>query len=121
LQHTSQSTGNLDKVQWERLSLMLSTALNMEPSSINDLATFHQLKNRLVEQQIMTESAYTTRGQMDNLPHRTFPVQLSQNGLEWVVSYGAPGHMVVGKGDSPQAACNDFDHKWLGIQGEDIE
>ncbi len=55
--------------------------------------------------------------QMLNLPHRTLPLKIYNDGVSWVVVYVCPeGEPLVGRADTPQLALIDFDHQWLGLK-----
>ena len=55
------------------------------------------------------------------LPHRIYGATLKHDGLEWVAMFGYDEQgqpQLVGRGASPAAALNDFDHKWYGLETE---
>jgi hypothetical protein len=55
-------------------------------------------------------------------PHQIYRPMLSHDGFVWVATIEAnDGSRVEGRGDCPQAAYNDFDHKWMGVPREDTE
>jgi hypothetical protein len=55
--------------------------------------------------------------QMMNLPHRTLPIKIYNDGLAWIAAYECPeGEPLVGRGDNPRSALNDFDEQWLGLK-----
>lgn len=55
--------------------------------------------------------------QMLNLPHRTLPLKIYNDGLTWIAEYVCPeGEPLVGRGETPQLALCDFDQHWLGLK-----
>lgn len=60
-----------------------------------------------------------TRVQMSMRPSKTMHINLSNDGLQWVVRLQMdsldPRSDLVGTGDSPEKACIDFDYKWYGV------
>ena len=52
------------------------------------------------------------------LPHNRYGPALTHDGLEWVASFGHDQEgkpLIVGRGDSPNAALMDFSNKWFGL------
>lgn len=65
-------------------------------------------------------AAELVRMQMSMRPSKTMHINLSNDGLQWVVRLQVdsldPRSDLVGVGDSPEKACVDFDYKWYGIE-----
>jgi hypothetical protein len=51
------------------------------------------------------------------LPHRRFHIPVYNDGVSWIAEFKCPeGEPLVGRGDSPALALNDFDEQWLGLK-----
>lgn len=116
LQHI-QSQSHIAKRQLEELSMLLATLLRAEPNTVSDMATRILLEKQLAEQKIETEKAQTFFHQRKTLPHSTYGCSLSNDGVSWIAKINlAEGGMLVGRGESPAKALNDFDEQWLGLK-----
>ena len=111
-----------------------SSQLSMGPNIANDSDSSRQLHRlRVVKAQVeLTEASVKVQiakehleeskhnrlsAQMLNLPHRTLPLKIYNDGLTWIAAYECPeGEPLVGRGDSPQLALCDFDQHWLGLK-----
>lgn len=81
------------------------------------LETSRQLQVQIENQQLETEKAATAYEQRRQLPHRTYALILSHDGVSWIAKADYPGNTsLVGRGECPATALNDFDEQWLGIK-----
>jgi len=76
------------------------------------------LRKQVAMEQLKTAKSQTTGVQYASLPHRVYGVsELSHDGASWVaVLQLANDTKLVGRGDSPSKALNDFDEQWLGVK-----
>ena len=113
-------TNQLDPKQLEQLFSMLSTLLSMEQSSTSRMEISHPLIQRFHQARANEAEENWTSASSANLPHRIYAAQLAHDGMSWICKYGAPGEdpLLVGRGNNPAQAIDDFDNKWQGF-GED--
>lgn len=75
-----------------------------------------ELERSYVELQIAQQQL--TNFRLDNLPSRCLPIQIKQEGSNWVcVLHTSPdlSECPIAYGESPQQAMNNFDHLWFGL------
>jgi len=77
---------------------------------------------RLKEQQYRTKLAElkVIEQQYSLAPHCNVPIDLFRDGSRWVCMFHChpdPLKCVVAYGESPQQACSNFDHLWVGTPG----
>ena len=107
-----------------------------EPNTTNETASSHrdqlhrlrvakaqvELTEASVRVQIAKENLEEAKhdkfaSQVMNRPHRALPLKIYNDGLTWIAVYECPeGEPLVGRGDSPRFALNDFDEQWLGMK-----
>ncbi len=105
-----------------------NTTNDMEPSPHDQLHRLEVAKAQValteasVKVQIAKERLEEAKqdklsSQMMNLPHRTLPLKIYNDGVSWVAVYVcSEGEPLVGRADTPQLALADFDHQWLGLK-----
>jgi hypothetical protein len=107
------SENPLDLKKLDKLSMLLYSLLSEGPSSMQSLEIFHQIE----VQQLEAAKMATVYKQRKMLPHRTYSLSLSHDGVSWIAKADYPGNTsLVGRGDCPATALNDFDEQWLGIK-----
>jgi hypothetical protein len=116
-QQLTQSENPLVRQQLDKLSTLLYTLLNEGPNFTLSFETSLLLEESLAKQKLETEKAATTFHQRKQLPHRIYSLSLSHDGVSWIAKADYPGNTsLVGRGDCPASALNDFDEQWLGIK-----
>lgn len=107
----------LDPGQLDKLSGLLSTLLNMDQSSMLNLVATLQLARETADAQLQTARFQMIHAQSATLPHRIYSPGLSHDGVSWIAQgVYANDSKLVGRGDCPAKALNDFDTQWLGIK-----
>lgn len=76
-----------------------------------------KLEKEIAEKKLEAEKYNVYFFQQKLLPHRTYGVSLSNDGVSWIAKMQLDeGSVLVGRGDNPQAALMDFDEQWLGTK-----
>jgi hypothetical protein len=116
-----------DPTQLHKLSSVLASLLNTAQSSTESTEPSPTQVPLEVEREIAylhldaarkQHRANCVYWQSKNLPHRVYGVDLYHDGASWVATAGNEGGdaLLVGRGDSPVAALDDFDAQWLGVK-----
>lgn len=80
-------------------------------------AAAHETREAAASANIAETDLVTT--QFNLRPSYIRQVALRYDGLEWLCIYGGDGDLrsaLVGRGDAPEKAMRDFDHKWFGLE-----
>jgi len=86
--------------------------LSKEKATWEMIAAFHKAQQAQDERHASARTYEKLHRQTDSVtrPSSIMRPDLREDGDEWTVTYGA----CIGRGPTPETACQDFDDKWLG-------
>jgi hypothetical protein len=96
----------------------LSSMPSTETSQTQEPLDEQQIRMEILLAQKDAHQAQALSQQSLNLPHRVYQLtSLSHDGVCWVAkAMLAEDTVLVGRGNCPMTALNDFDEQWLGIK-----
>lgn len=97
-----------------------STGSSQELSSTPgpDISPLERVWPLLADLMVEQQQAQTLAAHHANFPHRRYPgVAMTHDGVSWIAKMKFDiATTLVGRGDCPAKALNDFDEQWLGIK-----
>jgi hypothetical protein len=95
----------------------LHTLQNLRVAKAQEELKESSVRSRIAEANLEEALYDKLASQLMILPHRQLLIQIYNDGISWIAAYKcSEGEPVVGRGDSPQQACSDFDKHWLGTK-----
>ena len=86
--------------------------LSVEQATWEMIAAFHKAQQAQDERHASARTYTKLHRQTDSVtrPSSIMRPELREDDGEWTVTY----HACIGRGPTPETACQDFDDKWLG-------
>lgn len=97
--------------------MQLYTQSKQESNITANTDTISSLKREIQRELLDKAQAERIHAQTMLLPHMQYGPTLNFDSLEWVATFGfdSDGNpLLVGRGNCPQAALNNFNEKWYG-------
>jgi hypothetical protein len=111
---TTRSLESLRHAQLVKLFTQLCTQLGTEQNSIDHMVTSLKLVAETDQVYLDVAKENLKKVQWERRPHRLYGCGLVNDGIHWVAKAKFGDDWLVGRGDCPAAALQDYDNQFEG-------